>query len=148
MKFYYILIFAFLANCKSVSTLNSSYGIRFNEARKEVGLPILPEDWKISVSNSRLIVWEPIKKENNGFPYYSHKKVVLDTLLNIKYEENRFIGFGMHRNLDGNFVDELYITYRFYDNSWQCNLSDKSHPEGIKLNRVEADSLLVLWGIK
>lgn len=146
----FILLIVF-ANCKNFENdleLREEYGLAFNNQRKEIGLPLLSQDWIIVNESLKIIIWTSNKLESKTPPYYDYKKVKFDSLKTITMEENRFVGPSNYENLEGKFSDELFITYSFLDNSWICVISDKYNAYGRNITREEADSILQIWNIQ
>jgi hypothetical protein len=135
------------------------YGLKFNETREKIGLPILSENWEhlkeFGETGSSSWINPNYDKEK---PYYFRKTVIFnkDTII---WESDWYIGQQKFNTIDGTFNEELYITYHFIKNKyhnfgWECVLStaiksdnDYYHIENISITKEKADSILVSWGL-
>ena len=145
-----ILMISLLTGC---SEEKPRYGVTFNTKRREIGLPILHENWELSKVSKTGSVWVNHQEERDK-PFYWEKTVVYnnDTVL---WESNQYKGPKYYETIDGKFKEELYIIYNFFNNGdneagWECTLFNQetaSKTLSGKITKAKADSILLSWGI-
>jgi hypothetical protein len=141
------------------SKICSNYGIKFNDYRLKLGLPILDSTWIFSKTfskNENICKWintTNIKTE----PYHFSKTVgyVDDTIL---WETNHYVGINKIKTIDGEFPEELFITYNFNKDSmfkWEYRFSKQFSTdienlyriEVMSISKKEVDSIIKIWDI-
>lgn len=133
--------------------IKPKYGYDFNETRSTIGLPQLPEGWELNKVTHESTEWiNPTRSNSSAF--YRMKTVVYnnDTIL---WESNAFKSPGYYTTLDGQFRDELLITYQFTSEDREqlgCEFTlntSETIQDGINLriSQHEADSVLKSWSI-
>jgi hypothetical protein len=123
-------------------------GLNFNAKRKEIGLPLLNSNWKLTNHNQELLQW--IASTYSQPSSYFSKLVKLEDGKVIR-EENQFIGKQKYKTIDGSFDEELFISCRFDEKEnfleWDCKYRGPGFESGKPVSKKEADSLVHKWGI-
>jgi len=153
---YICLIFSAFLSC---STPEPKYGTNYNEKRKEIGLPILNPEWKISSIHRDYEVWiNP--SFNSRFDNGTHWKKSIDySSSELLFECDEYAGISNYNTIDGTFRESLVIYYYykeshfngFHPKGWECIIYDQSSIEkgefGERISLGKADSILIKWGI-
>lgn len=150
----YTIVSLLIISCSN-SELNSKYGVSFNTERNKIGLPDLDSSWTYNkISGSDGGYWINPCHET-GIPYHFKKSISCnnDTIIR---ETNTYIGPHKYTTIDGEFEEELYITYYFNDNRWEylwrkgipSDNSRRYDEIDDEITSTEADSLLTLWKLK
>ncbi len=137
----------------------------FNEERKKVGLPMLPENWrydKIIGGDGNAERW---LNPNQKYPCHFQKLVEFDNNKQIIYETDLYYGVNKYPSVDrdNTMTERLTISYYFQDENrekrwrteklkkkgWNCNFEcQKTENSGnTEITKEQADSILVLWGL-
>jgi hypothetical protein len=147
------------------------YGIRFNQIREKIGLPILQENWGYLKSHGahqsycskegyRANTWANLTKKRN-IPFHYRKTVMFsENEEQIIRETNEFVGPQKVETTSEVFREKLYITYSFikdedYDIGWKYELSKGvesglggTYRENTNITKESADSILTSWGLR
>lgn len=145
MRLWPIIIIAVLAGCHS----KRHAGLEFNAKRAEIGLPLLDSSWTVIDNIGDVIKWAP--RHGGDSMVYDSKLVRLKNN-KVKREENHFTGRVRYHTIDGNFMEELFISCDFneFENPFYLSYQYFGQRDefGKFLTKIQADSLLRLWRLK
>ena len=160
-KLFIIILVMMFSSCSNNSY--KKYGLKFNNQRLRIGLPILMGDWEVTnrgidYNKFDFVVWSR-KYDGKNYPYFLKKTIAYnsDTII---YEENQFIGLNTYNTIDGTYHEELFITYNFIELSLQnynqkkgcvCIIKNELtcknlHNGNLTIN--QADSVLQSWNLR
>lgn len=135
---------------KSISKEQRLYGIKYNNERNRIGLPILPKEWTAvpTFTSGAIILWVNTKKANEEKKAFHGRKWIAYNKDTIVSESDWYFGPGSKQNRK-----VLIISYNFKPEAgkskgWSYTFSTKDDPyflEGI--SKIQADSILKTWGV-
>ncbi len=135
------------------------YGTEYNAERMKIGLPILPENWKLVYSGPDGAWWlnpEANAKERARIPVHSEKSVGYEDGVLIS-DGDSYYGSKDYTNIEGTFREFVGITYHFkigkndrpgQQLGWDATKVDAAAPWGKDISLEEAEMILNEWGIK
>jgi hypothetical protein len=136
--------------CCKQSAFIENFGKKYNETRKSVGLPLLPDQFYLSNNNSKhKISWISKKNREINIPQFDMKVIAVDSTGLISednvYTSGRWVSL---KNIDpdaGDGWEELVIRYHFVEKKWECFLSNEN---GLKIiSKYEAEAFLEKYGL-
>lgn len=134
------------------------YGPEHNAERMRVGLPILPENWKLDYSGTDGATWmnpEASAKYRARIPVHSEKSVHYEGGVLIS-EGDSYYGSKDYTHEDGTDREFVGITYHFKIGKndrlqrlgWTAVKSDATAPMGEDISLAEAEAILNAWGLQ
>lgn len=135
------------------------YGPEYNAERMKIGLPILPENWKLIYSGPDGAVWlnpEADAKYEARIPFHRTKRVGYENGVLIS-EGDSYYGSKDYTNVDGTFREFVGITYHFRIGKndrpgqhlgWDAIRADATAPYGEYISLEEAEAILKAWGLQ
>ena len=157
-----LLIVLLTANtfaCRTLKHYEPQYGKIFNAKRKEIGLPIIPNNWEISSVHAEECTWvnpERKKQYTNRTPVHWSKYLNYRTGALISETDTYYGHEDYHLKDEGTYREELVITYFYQEDTlvygseaktWKIWLYGNTAPEGKVINLQEAESILKEWGL-
>ena len=152
-----VLLVVGLSVCKRPEP---KYGKEYNEERKKVGLPIIPDNWELSSVLTGESVWanpERVEKKNKNIPVHWRKRLNYRTGTLIS-ETDTYYGKEDFPDQDGTSREHLYITYNYqvddYDYKkradWSASLYNRETVASgdFDISLEEAEKILKDWGIE
>src|SRR6185312_648567 len=104
----------FLASCNSEDPMVKKYGLEFNKNRTELGLPKLPDNWKVVKSDKDKGILRWASGDTLKGAGFAHKEVTIRD--NKLYsEENRFEGKNKYHRDGVDYTEEVYLGCYFDD---------------------------------
>ncbi len=146
--------------CNLPRLYEPQYGQEYNEERKKLELPILPDHWKVVGLSREHVIWidpDEVNKLKHRIPFHASKKVDYKSGT-LRWEKDRYYGTEDYVDVNGDFQREfLSITYYYQvdgDNEprWGVYFGqglekiDVFNPPRYSLE--EAEQILKEWGIK
>lgn len=133
------------------------YGPEYNAERMRIGLPILPENWKLVYSGTDGAAWlnpEADAKERARIPVHSEKSVRYEDGVLIS-EGDSYYGSKDYTYFDGTDREFVGITYHFkigkndrlQQLGWTAVRHDAAEPNGKDISLEEAEAILKSWGL-
>ncbi len=135
------------------------YGPEHNAERIRIGLPILPENWKLVYSGTDGATWlnpEADAKERERIPVHSEKSVEYKDGVLIS-DGDSYYGSKDYTNIDGTCREFVGITYHFkigkndrpgQQLGWDAIRRDATAPYGKYISLEEAEAILNAWGLQ
>jgi len=134
------------------------YGPEYNAERMKVGLPVLPENWKLVDSGPDGAAWlnpEANAKERSRIPVHSEKHVRYENGILIS-EGDSYYGSQDYTNIDGTYREFIGITYHFKVSrndrlqklGWTATRCDAVEPYCKDISLEEAEAILKAWGLQ
>ena len=135
------------------------YGPEYNAERMRVGLPILPENWKLVYSGTDGAGWlnpEADAKERARIPVHSEKNVHYEGGV-LTSEGDVYYGSKDYTYFDGTDRESVAISYHFkigkndlpqQQLGWSATKFDATDPTGRDISLEEAEAILKAWGLQ
>src|SRR5262245_13510714 len=134
------------------------YGKEYNEQRKQVGLPLIPDNWKLDSVLQGSSTWgnpERVEKMNNHIPVHWSKGLDYRTGTLIS-ETDTYYGNDDYTHVDGTFRESLGITYYYqiddYSSEkrvgWSATIVNEASEGVKKISLEEAEKILKDWKIE
>jgi len=137
------------------------YSQDHNEERKKLGLPIIPDHWKIAGLSSEHVIWSDPERENkleHRIPFHASKRVDYKSGT-LQRERDRYYGVEDYVDANGDLQRErLTITYYYQvdgddEPRWRIALMQDEKRDGDvfkdgKVTLEEAEEILREWGIE
>lgn len=149
----FILVGIFFMSCNP-NISEDEFGKILNGKRLEIGIPILPEDWKIYDSNNKSIIWyNPDRKvkQNNNIPVHWSKTIKLDGSGQPLWESDQYYGSKDFVTIDGTFREKIYLIYYYQsskqDSLWKCEIYNEHYENGKTVSLIQLDSILLTWNL-
>ncbi len=155
-----VVLFLATVACGSLPSRPApKYGPEYNAERMKVGLPILPENWKLVYSGTDGAWWlnpEADAKERARIPVHSTKSVSYEEGVLIS-DGDSYYGSKDYTNQDGTFREFVGITYHFkvgkndrpgQQLGWDAIRCDAAEPYGKYISLEEAEAILNSWGLE
>ena len=108
-----VLLTVGLSACKDPQP---KYGRDFNQERKKIGLPIIPDNWELMRATTDYSKWgDPEHREKLKARVSFHRsKVVIDRNGILTHEQDEYYGKQDYTNFEGTVArEELLITYYY-----------------------------------
>ncbi len=156
-----VLAFSFLLACGLLKHSEAKYGREYNEKRKEVGLPIIGDDWEISSILDGESVWvnpDRVELYNKRVPVHWSKYINYQTGTLISETDTYYGRNDYYIEQEGTYREKLTISYHYQTDpfvygsqlGWNVRLYNKeTYAIGDKeISIEEAEKILAEWGIE
>ena len=123
------------------------FGMKYNEVRDSLGIPLIEENWILFDYNDNMQFWKhPIGKVYTHEPFHFYKEQIFE---NGKLRKEID---GFHYETNGPTAYRIKYTYNFNEGTWNCYRIDynkNSFPQtsSASISILEADSVLKTWKI-
>jgi len=147
-----------MLGCKTFEQPTPRFGKEFNAERERLGVPIIPDEWIVTIVSSQGTKWSNPDKEDiidSRIPFHVSKGIYYGTGELIS-ETDSYFGMDDWVDLEGNVSREsLDITYNYQidENDWKKHLgwsafyrSQETMP-GKEITLEEAIKILQEWNI-
>jgi hypothetical protein len=135
------------------------YGPEYNAERMRIGLPILPENWKLVYSGPDGARWlnpEADAKERARIPVHSEKSVDYDSGVLLS-DGDSYYGSKDYTDIEGTHREFVGITYHYQIGKndrpgqqlgWDAMRCDAEEPKCKYISLEEAEVILKAWGLQ
>ena len=154
-----VFMIAGFCGCALFKRPEPNYGKEYNPERRKVGVPVIPDDWKLDSvlrDEARWVNPDRIEKRDRHIPVHWSKYLNYrtGTLLS---ETDIYYGKNTYTNSEGTYLEKLLITYHYqvdnYDYKktigWSIVLYNATMSGfGQDISLEEAEAVLKEWGIQ
>jgi hypothetical protein len=137
----------------------SEFGSHQNNKRRDIGLPVLPENWKVQKAGTDFngldyIIWVNPENRTKGKAPIHFSKAIKHNNDRIISESDTFHNGKKYMTIDGESYISMVWKYNYeesiedgvkFDKGWSIHLYDQRG--ATKLSTIQADSILETWGL-